>query len=123
MFVDEIKLKVEAGRGGDGCTSFRREKYVSMGGPNGGNGGNGASIVFTTDPGLKTLIDLKMMKHIKGDKGINGKGSDQNGKNREDVIVKVPLGTTITDLDTGLIIADLTTHLQLMKILLLDIVN
>ena len=110
MFVDEIKLKVEAGRGGDGCTSFRREKYVSMGGPNGGNGGNGASIVFTTDPGLKTLIDLKMMKHIKGDKGINGKGSDQNGKNREDVIVKVPLGTTITDLDTGLIIADLTTN-------------
>ena len=109
MFVDEITLKIEAGKGGDGCTSFRREKFVPMGGPDGGNGGSGASIVFCTDPGLKTLIDLKMMKHIKGDKGVNGKGSDRNGKNQEDVIIKVPLGTTITDIDTGLVIADLTT--------------
>ena len=109
MFVDEIKIKVEAGKGGDGCTSFRREKFVEMGGPNGGNGGHGADIIFETDPGLKTLIDLKMMKHIKGQKGINGKGSDRNGANAEDIIIKVPLGTTITDLDTGLIIADLTT--------------
>ena len=108
MFVDEITIKIEAGRGGDGCTSFRREKFVPMGGPNGGNGGHGANIIFTTDPSLKTLIDLKMMKHIKGMKGENGKGSDRNGKNSEDVIIKVPLGTTITDLDTGLIIADLT---------------
>ena len=110
MFVDEIKINVEAGRGGDGCTSFRREKFVPMGGPNGGNGGHGANIIFTTDPSLKTLIDLKMMKHIKGEKGENGKGSDRNGANKEDVIVKVPLGTTITDLDTGLIIADLTAE-------------
>ena len=109
MFVDEIKIKVEAGKGGDGCTSFRREKFVEMGGPNGGNGGHGADIIFETDPGLKTLIDLKMMKHIKGQKGINGKGSDRNGANAEDIIIKVPLGTTITDLDTDLIIADLTT--------------
>ena len=108
MFVDEITVKIEAGRGGDGCTSFRREKFVPMGGPNGGNGGHGANIIFTTDPSLKTLIDLKMMKHVKGEKGENGKGSDRNGANREDVIIKVPLGTTITDLDTGLIIADLT---------------
>lgn len=108
MFVDEIILKVEAGKGGDGCTSFRREKYVEMGGPNGGNGGHGANIVFVTDAGLRTLIDLKMMKHIKGDKGINGKGSDRNGANADDVIIKVPLGTTITDYDTGLVIADLT---------------
>lgn len=109
MFVDEITLKVEAGKGGDGCTSFRREKFVEMGGPNGGNGGHGANIVFTTDAGLKTLIDLKMMKHIKGEKGVNGKGSDRNGKDSDDVIIKVPLGTTITDMDTGLIIADLTS--------------
>ena len=109
MFVDEIKIKVEAGKGGDGCIAFRREKFVEMGGPNGGNGGHGADIIFETDPGLKTLIDLKMMKHIKGQKGINGKGSDRNGANAEDIIIKVPLGTTITDLDTGLIIADLTT--------------
>lgn len=109
MFVDEIKIKVEAGRGGDGCTSFRREKYVEMGGPNGGNGGRGADIIFETDGGLKTLIDLKMMKHIKGDKGVNGKGSDRNGSNADNVIIKVPLGTTIIDEETGLVIADLTT--------------
>lgn len=109
MFVDEIKIKIEAGRGGDGCTSFRREKYIEMGGPNGGNGGRGADIIFETDAGLKTLIDLKMMKHIKGEKGVNGKGSERNGANADDVIIKVPLGTTITDEDTGLVIADLTT--------------
>ena len=108
MFVDEISLKVEAGKGGDGCTSFRHEKFVEMGGPNGGNGGHGSDIVFSTDPGLKTLIDLKMMKHVKGEKGVNGKGNDRNGKDSDDVIIKVPLGTTITDIDTGLVIADLT---------------
>lgn len=108
MFVDEITVKVTAGKGGDGCTSFRREKYVEMGGPNGGNGGNGASVIFVTDPGLKTLIDLKMMKHIKGEKGINGKGSERNGANAEDVIIKIPMGTTITDMSTNTVIADLT---------------
>lgn len=110
MFVDEIKIKVEAGKGGDGCTSFRREKYIEMGGPNGGNGGKGADVIFRTDPGLKTLIDLKMKKHIKGEKGVNGKGSDRNGKNAQDVVIDVPLGTTITDEETGLIIADLTSE-------------
>ena len=110
MFVDEITLKVEAGRGGDGCTSFRREKFVPLGGPNGGNGGHGSNIIFTTDSGLKTLIDLKMMKHIKGNKGENGKGSDRHGADSEDIIIKVPLGTTITDTNTGLIIADLTSE-------------
>ena len=108
MFVDEIIIKIEAGRGGDGCTSFRREKYIEMGGPNGGNGGHGANIIFETESGLRTLIDLKMMKHIKGEKGVNGKGSERNGANAEDVIIKVPLGTTITDYNTGLVIADLT---------------
>lgn len=107
MFVDEVTLKIEAGRGGDGCTSFRREKYVEMGGPNGGNGGHGADIIFETDEGLRTLIDLKMLKHIKGEKGVNGKGSDRNGKNADAVIIKVPLGTTIIDKTTGLVIADL----------------
>lgn len=108
MFIDEVTLKVTAGKGGDGCTSFRREKYIEMGGPNGGNGGTGASIIFITDPGLKTLIDLKMMKHIKGDKGVNGKGSEKNGSNATDVVIKVPMGTTITDVTTNLVLADLT---------------
>ena len=108
MFVDEVVIKVIAGKGGDGCTSFRREKYVPMGGPNGGNGGKGASIIFKVDLGLRTLLDLRFQKEIKGKKGSNGEGSNRNGKNAEDVIVKVPLGTTVMDMDTGLIIGDLT---------------
>ncbi len=107
MFIDETKIKVIAGRGGDGCLAFRREKYIPMGGPYGGNGGRGANIKFVVDTGLHTLIDLRYMKTIKGEKGENGKGKNQNGANASDVIVKVPQGTVITDLDTDLIIADL----------------
>lgn len=107
MFIDEAIIKVIAGRGGDGCTAFRREKYVSMGGPFGGNGGHGANIKFVVDSGLHTLIDLRYMKLIKGDKGENGSGKNQNGKGANDVIIKVPQGTVVTDLDTGLIIADM----------------
>ena len=107
MFADEVTVLITAGKGGDGCTSFRREKYIEMGGPNGGNGGRGSSIIFEVDPGLKTLIDLKMMKHIKGSKGTNGQGSNKNGANAEDVVIKVPMGTTVTNLDNGLVIADL----------------
>ena len=110
MFVDEIVIKAIAGNGGDGCTSFRREKFVPMGGPDGGNGGNGANIVFEVDKGLKTLIDLRYMKTIKGDKGENGKGSNKYGANASNITIKVPLGTTIIDLDTNLVIADLVTE-------------
>ncbi len=108
MFVDEVIINVKAGNGGDGCTAFRREKYVPMGGPAGGNGGKGASIIFKVDLGLKTLLDLRYKKLIKAPKGENGLGSNKNGKNAEDVIIKVPQGTTVTDMDTGLILADLT---------------
>ncbi len=107
MFVDEVILKVEAGRGGDGCLAFRREKYIPMGGPFGGNGGKGSDIKFIVDEGLHTLIDLRYMKVVKGPKGENGSGKNQNGKNAEDVIIKVPQGTIVTDEDTGLILADL----------------
>lgn len=107
MFVDEVVLKVIAGKGGDGCTSFRREKCVPLGGPDGANGGKGADIVFEVDPGLKTLLDLRYSKIIKGDKGINGKGSNRTGANADDVVIKVPQGTTVFDQDTGLVIADL----------------
>ena len=107
MFVDELTIKVEAGKGGDGCTSFRREWCVPMGGPDGGNGGKGASIIFQVDKGLKTLIDLRYMKIIKGKKGENGKGSNKNGANAEDVIIKVPEGTTVIDSETNQVIADL----------------
>lgn len=108
MFVDEVVIKVEAGDGGDGCTAFRREKYVPMGGPYGGNGGHGASIIFKVDEGLHTLLDLRYQKVLKGKKGENGRGKNQHGAASEDLIVKVPLGTVVTDLDTNLIIADLS---------------
>ena len=107
MFVDELTIKVIAGKGGDGCTSFRREKSVPMGGPDGGNGGKGASIIFRVDKGLKTLIDLRYMKIIKGKKGENGQGSNRNGANAEDIIIKVPEGTTVMDEATNQVIADL----------------
>ena len=107
MFVDEVKLKIIAGSGGDGCTSFRREKFVPNGGPNGGNGGKGSNIIFTVDKGLRTLLDLKYQKEIKGKRGEHGSGKNQFGKNAEDVIIKVPEGTTVTDAETGMVIADL----------------
>ena len=108
MFVDEVELRVEAGNGGDGCTAFRREKYVAMGGPYGGNGGHGSDIIFKVDEGLHTLLDLRYQKTIKGKKGENGKGKNQHGKGALPLIVKVPLGTVVTDIDTGFVIADLS---------------
>ena len=110
MFVDEVIIDVTAGSGGDGCTAFRREKYVPMGGPDGGNGGNGSNIIFKVDRGLKTLLDLRYHRIIKGERGAHGMGSTKNGKNAKDIYIKVPEGTTVTDLDTGLIVADLTKH-------------
>ena len=112
MFVDEVEIKVEAGNGGDGCTAFRREKYVEMGGPFGGNGGHGSDIIFKVDEGLHTLLDLRYQKTIKGQNGENGKGKNQHGKGAEPLIVKVPQGTVVTDLDTGMVIADLSKKNQ-----------
>lgn len=108
MFVDEVELRIEAGNGGDGCTAFRREKYIAMGGPYGGNGGHGSDIIFKVDEGLHTLLDLRYQKIIKGKKGENGRGKNQHGKGAEALVVRVPLGTVVTDLDTGFVIADLS---------------
>jgi len=108
MFVDEVEIKVEAGKGGDGCTAFRREKFVEMGGPYGGNGGHGGDIIFKVDEGLSTLLDLRYQKTLKAPNGENGKGKNQHGKGADALVVKVPLGTVVTDLDTGFIIADLS---------------
>ena len=110
MFIDEVSVELYAGRGGDGCMAFRREKYIEMGGPFGGNGGKGASIIFKVDEGLNTLIDLRYKRIIKGDKGANGEGSGKHGKNADDIIIKVPPGTVVTDLKTNEIIADLVNH-------------
>ncbi len=109
MFVDELNIKLMAGPGGDGCTSFRREKFVPMGGPDGGNGGRGASIIFKVDKNLKTLIDLSYRKIIKAPKGENGKGSNKYGKNAEDIIIMVPEGTTVINTNTNEVMADLIT--------------
>ena len=110
MFIDEVLMEVSAGRGGDGCMAFLREKFVPMGGPNGGNGGKGADIIFKADEGLKTLIDLRYLKNVKGDAGLNGEGKNKNGKYAEDKIIRFPVGTTIKDNETGMVIADLTHH-------------
>ena len=107
MFVDELTIKLMAGPGGDGCTSFRREKFVPMGGPDGGNGGRGASIIFQVDKNLKTLVDLSYKKIIKAPKGENGKGSNKYGKNAENIIIRVPEGTTVFDKETNEVIVDL----------------
>ena len=107
MFVDEVEIKVIAGDGGDGCTAFRREKFVPEGGPDGGNGGKGSNIIFKVDQGLKTLIDLRYKKTIKGNRGEHGSGKNKSGRTAEDIIVKVPEGTTIRDAGTNLIIGDL----------------
>lgn len=109
MFVDELNIKLMAGPGGDGCTSFRREKFVPMGGPDGGNGGRGASIIFKVDKNLKTLVDLSYRKIIKAPKGENGKGANKYGKNAEDIIIMVPEGTTVINTKTNEIMADLIT--------------
>ena len=109
MFVDELNIKLMAGPGGDGCTSFRREKFVPMGGPDGGNGGRGASIIFKVDKNLKTLVDLSYRKIIKAPKGENGKGANKYGKNAEDIIVMVPEGTTVINTKTNEVMADLIT--------------
>ena len=112
MFVDEVIIKVEAGKGGDGCCAFRREKYIEMGGPYGGNGGHGADILFKVDEGLHTLLDLRYQKLIKAKNGENGRGKNQHGKGAEPLIIKVPQGTVVTDAETGLVIADLSQKNQ-----------
>ena len=110
MFVDEAIVDVLAGAGGNGCMAMRREKYVEMGGPFGGNGGHGADIIFEADEGLNTLLDLRYQKQIKGPRGENGMGKGMHGKSRDAVIVRVPVGTVVTDLETGEVIADLTQN-------------
>ena len=108
MFVDYAVLKVKAGNGGNGIISFRREKHVPKGGPDGGNGGDGGSIIAETDSNLSTLQDIKYRKSYKGKRGMHGSGANKTGKRGEPVIIRVPPGTLIKNADTGELIADLT---------------
>ncbi|MDK2792245.1 MAG: GTPase [Deferribacteres bacterium] len=111
-FIDEIKIKVKAGDGGNGCVSFRREKYVPRGGPDGGHGGDGGNIIFEGDNSKHTLFDLNYLHIYKAERGEHGRGKDQNGKNGQDLIIKVPLGTVIKNADNDEILADIIAHGQ-----------
>ena len=106
-FIDEVKIRVIAGDGGRGCISFRREKFIPRGGPNGGNGGKGGDVIALADPQLTTLLDLRYQKQYKAGRGEHGLGKDQHGKTGEDRIIKVPVGTIIRDAGTGESIGDL----------------
>jgi len=107
QFVDEVILKVSAGHGGAGCVSFRREKFVPKGGPDGGDGGKGGDIVAAVDPNLATLLDLRYKKHIKAVRGVRGSGALRTGAQGEAAIVRVPPGTLIFDEEDGLLLAEL----------------
>lgn len=106
-FIDEVRLFLKAGDGGDGCASFRREKFVEFGGPDGGNGGRGGSIIFIADQNLSTLLDLRYRQRIKAESGKNGSGRNKTGASGKDVVLKVPVGTQIIDEETEEVIADL----------------
>lgn len=108
MFIDKVKIYAKAGRGGDGCVSFRREKYVPKGGPDGGDGGDGGSVVSRADRRLATLIDLKYRPHQRAQRGAHGRGSGCHGRQGRDLIIPVPLGTVVKDADRDTIIADLS---------------
>jgi GTP-binding protein len=112
MFVDEVEIKVKGGDGGDGATSFRREKYEAKGGPDGGDGGIGGDVIFEVDEGINTLLDFKERKVFAAESGERGRGKDQHGKNAEDLIVSVPPGTTVLDRKKNRVIADLVEEGQ-----------
>lgn len=109
MFVDRVKISVKGGRGGNGCVSFHREKFVPRGGPDGGNGGNGGSVVLKADANEQSLIDLSYNRHYDAPNGPNGKGKNMYGRNADNVVVKVPVGTVVYDEETGEFLGDLET--------------
>jgi len=112
MFVDQVKIYVKGGDGGNGMVAFRREKYVPNGGPAGGDGGRGANVVFEVEEGLRTLMDFRYKRHFKAPRGEHGMSKNQHGRGAQDMIVKVPPGTVVTDAATQEVIADLTEHGQ-----------
>lgn len=112
MFVDQAQIYIKAGDGGNGLVAYRREKYVPKGGPAGGDGGNGGDVLFQVDEGLNTLLDFRYNRHYKAKRGEDGMSKNKHGKNADPLIIAVPQGTTVTDKETGEVIADLTSHKQ-----------
>ena len=114
-FLDQAKIYVSSGKGGNGCVSFRREKYIEFGGPDGGDGGKGGDVIFITDSNLNTLIDFRYQQHFKAKKGENGKGQNKTGADGKDIIIKVPPGTEIYNEDKSVLFVELLkknqTHL------------
>ena len=108
MFVDSVKIYLKAGKGGDGAVAFLREKYIEKGGPSGGHGGRGGSIIFVGESGLTTLLDFRYRKKITAEDGHKGMDSNMFGHKGENIYIKVPIGTTVTNLDTGKVVADIT---------------
>ena len=105
-FIDNVEIIVKAGDGGNGIVSYRREKHIPRGGPSGGNGGRGGNVVLVADRQLSTLIDFRLKKNYKAGRGGDGGSNDKTGKQGEDLILKVPVGTIVTNIDEGIIIAD-----------------
>ena len=109
-FVDEAVITVTAGNGGNGCISFRREKFIPLGGPDGGDGGNGGSVWLEADENLNTLVDFRHERYYKAQRGQNGMGRQMFGKAGDDIVIKVPIGTEVINVATDEIIGDLTEH-------------
>jgi GTP-binding protein len=115
-FVDEAEITVHAGNGGNGCVSFRREKFIPLGGPDGGNGGDGGDVWLLTDEGLNTLVDFRHERTFRAQRGENGMGRQMAGKRGEDKVIRVPVGTAVINVDTEETIGDLTQHGQRLKV-------
>lgn len=111
-FVDEASIHVTAGKGGNGSASFRREKYIQYGGPDGGDGGDGGSVYLEGDSGLNTLVDFRHRRSYKAENGVQGKGQERYGKKGQDIYIRVPLGTVITDVESEVVLGDVTEHGQ-----------
>lgn len=116
-FIDEVKLFASAGDGGSGCVSFRREKFIPLGGPNGGDGGKGGDLILQVSPQLSTLYDLRLHPHQKAQRGKNGMGSDRHGAGGDDLVILVPQGTLIKDAETGELLADMAEPEQRLVLL------
>lgn len=116
MFVDQVKIDVKAGKGGDGAVAFRREKFVPLGGPAGGDGGRGGSVILVVDEGLRTLMDFRYKHHFKANSGGNGQNKQMYGRGAEDTFVQVPPGTVVRDADTNELLGDLTENGQQLVI-------
>ena len=115
-FVDEAQITVHAGNGGNGCVSFRREKFIPLGGPDGGNGGDGGSVWLVADEGLNTLIDFRHQRDFRARRGENGMGRQMAGKAGDDATIRVPVGTSVINVDTDELIGDLTEHGRRLKV-------